>query len=89
MAILKQLAKNGNQNTNILFNPKQLYPHNRSYYRYTGSLTTPPCSESVTWILFRQPIILSKAEIEDISHYLAKNNNRPIQPLNNRIIENN
>lgn len=89
MAILKQLAKNGNQNTNISFNPEQLYPHNRSYYRYTGSLTTPPCSESVTWILFRQPITLSKAEIEDISHYLAKNNNRPIQPLNNRIIENN
>ncbi|NUE66467.1 carbonic anhydrase [Snodgrassella sp. ESL0253] len=89
LSVFKQLAQNGNENTDILFNPEQLYPHNRSYYRYTGSLTTPPCSEPVTWILFRQPITLSKAEIEDISHYLAKNNNRPIQPLNNRIIENN
>ncbi|WP_239375119.1 carbonic anhydrase [Snodgrassella gandavensis] len=89
LAIFKQLAQNSNESTDILFNPEQLFPHNHSYYRYTGSLTTPPCSESVTWILFRQPITLSKAEIEDISHYLAKNNNRPIQPLNNRIIENN
>ncbi|WP_370387710.1 carbonic anhydrase [Snodgrassella alvi] len=89
LSVFKKLAKNGSENTDILFNPEHLYPHNHSYYRYTGSLTTPPCSEPVTWILFRQPITLSKAEIAEIAQYLPKNNNRPVQPLNNRIIENN
>lgn len=59
-----------------IFNPEHLYPHNHSYYRYTGSLTTPLCSEPITWILFRQPITLSKAEI---AQYLPKNNNRTIE----------
>lgn len=89
LSVFKKLAKNGSENTDIIFNPEHLYPHNHSYYRYTGSLTTPPCSEPVTWILFRQPITLSKAEIAEIAQYLPKNNNRPVQPLNNRIIENN
>lgn len=89
LSVFKKLAKNGSENTDILFNPEHLYPHNHSYYRYTGSLTTPPCSEPVTWILFRQPITLSIAEIAEIAQYLPKNNNRPVQPLNNRIIENN
>ncbi|WP_144340432.1 carbonic anhydrase family protein, partial [Snodgrassella alvi] len=89
LSVFKKLAKNGSENTDIIFNPEHLYPHNHSYYRYTGSLTTPPCSEPVTWILFRQPITLSKAEIAEIAKYLPKNNNRPVQPLNNRIIENN
>lgn len=89
LSVFKKLAKNGSENTDILFNPEHLYPHNHSYYRYTGSLTTPPCSEPVTWILFRQPITLSKAEIAEIAQYLPKNNNRPVQQLNNRIIENN
>ncbi|PIT23930.1 hypothetical protein BGI37_11320 [Snodgrassella alvi] len=89
LAAFKKLAKNSSENTNILFNPEHLYPHKHNYYRYAGSLTTPPCSEPVTWILFRQPITLPKAEIEAISYYLPKNNYRPIQPLNNRIIENN
>lgn len=89
LSVFKQLVKNSSENTDILFNPEHIYPKNHSYYRYTGSLTTPPCSEPVTWILFRQPITLSKDEIEEISHYLPKNNNRPVQPLNNRIIENN
>ncbi|PIT54170.1 hypothetical protein BHC44_04875 [Snodgrassella alvi] len=89
LSVFKKLAKNGSENTDIIFNPAHLYPQQHKYYRYTGSLTTPPCSEPVIWILFRQPISLSKAEIEEISHYLPKNNNRPIQPLNNRIIENN
>lgn len=89
LSVFKKLVKNGSENTDILFNPEHLYPHNHSYYRYTGSLTTPPCSEPVTWILFRQPITLSKAEIAEIAQYLPKNNNRPVQPMNNRIIENN
>lgn len=41
LSVFKKLAKNGSENTDIIFNPEHLYPHNHSYYRYTGSLTTP------------------------------------------------
>lgn len=55
------------------------------YYTYSGSLTTPPCSEIVTWVVMKDPISASAAQIsalEDIMH----ENNRPIQDLNDRAI---
>lgn len=76
MSVFKKQAKKVAKIPISIFNPEHLYPNNHSYYRYTGSLTTPLCSEPVTWILFRQPITLSKAEI---AQYLPKNNNRTIE----------
>ncbi|XP_055530002.1 carbonic anhydrase 7 [Wyeomyia smithii] len=62
------------------------------YYTYDGSLTTPPCSEVVTWIDFKEPILLSHAQIEafraledDEGHPLT-HNFRPIQPLGDRVV---
>jgi carbonic anhydrase len=57
----------------------------RTSYRYDGSLTTPPCSEGVTWAVMTTPISLSQAQI-DAFNALIKNNNRPVQPLNGRTV---
>lgn len=57
-----------------------------SYYHYEGSLTTPPCSEIVDW-LFSENVL--KATPEQIEMFVAEmhGNNRPVQPLNNRLIQ--
>jgi carbonic anhydrase len=60
-----------------------LLPVIRTTYRYDGSLTTPPCSEGVKWILMTTPIHLSKAQITAFTQ-LIPDNNRPTQPLNGR-----
>ncbi|XP_057231300.1 receptor-type tyrosine-protein phosphatase gamma, partial [Malurus melanocephalus] len=70
-----------------------------SYYRYTGSLTTPPCSEIVEWIVFRKPVPISYHQLEAFysiftteqqdhvkSVEYLRNNFRPQQSLNNRKI---
>lgn len=65
--------------------PKTLLPRQRAYYRYAGSLTTPPCSEIVSWAVFAVPLEASKAQIEAFAG-LFDHNNRPIQPANRRFI---
>ncbi len=54
-----------------------------SYYRYDGSLTTPPCSEGITWIVLTTPIEMSEAQIAAFKA-IIHDNNRPVQPLNGR-----
>ncbi|XP_071761611.1 receptor-type tyrosine-protein phosphatase gamma isoform X1 [Centroberyx gerrardi] len=70
-----------------------------SYYRYTGSLTTPPCSKVVEWIIFSRPVYLSYSQLEAFysiftteqqdhvkSVEYLRNNYRPLQDLGNRIV---
>jgi len=67
-------------------NVKDLLPANLGYYTYMGSLTTPPCSEGVTWFVLMATDTLSGEEIAAFSkHYPA--NARPIQPTNGREIK--
>lgn len=61
-------------------------PDKRAYYTYMGSLTTPPCSEGVLWMVFRQPVQVSKEQISVFSR-LYRNNARPVQPVNNRLVK--
>jgi carbonic anhydrase len=63
-----------------------LYPNNKGYYNYSGSLTTPPCTEGVTWIVMKEPISASSAQIQKISS-IMKQNNRPVQKLNTRQVQ--
>ncbi|MCH8614851.1 carbonic anhydrase family protein [Sphingomonas sp. SM33] len=67
----------------VLINPAGLLPMDRSYFTYTGSLTTPPCSEGVRWLVLRSPSTLSKHEIAVFSK-LYPNDARPVQKLNGR-----
>ncbi|WP_294945462.1 carbonic anhydrase [Sulfurivirga sp.] len=57
----------------------KFFPHDRRFYKYSGSLTTPPCSEGVYWMVFRQPIEASEAQIAALQKLLG-HNNRPVQP---------
>jgi len=64
-----------------------LLPEKRDYYRFMGSLTTPPCSEGVKWHLFKTPSTVSKEQIVRFFSLFGAPNNRPIQPRNGRTIE--
>lgn len=63
-----------------------LLPTARNYYTYMGSLTTPPCSEGVLWLVMKQPVQVSPEQINIFSR-LYKNNARPIQPVGGRLIK--
>ena len=57
-----------------------------NYYRFNGSLTTPPCSEGVLWLVMKQINTASKKQLEAFVQTMHQPNNRPVQPLNARII---
>lgn len=63
----------------------QMIPTNKSYYHYLGSLTTPPLIENVEWYVMKNPVEVSKEQIESFKKLYA-HNNRKIQPLNDRVI---
>jgi carbonic anhydrase len=65
---------------------RQLLPENHGYYTFNGSLTTPPCSEDVTWFVLRTPVELSKSDEERFKAKYA-HNARPVQPLNGRVVQ--
>ena len=61
-----------------------ILPSSQDYYRFNGSLTTPPCSEGVWWLVMKEPVTASKEQIEKFSQVMGHPNNRPLQPLNAR-----
>lgn len=66
-------------------NAIDLIPANAGYYNYSGSLTTPPCSETVNWFVLKTPLQASAAQLQKFTDIL-KDNYRPIQDLNGRTI---
>jgi carbonic anhydrase len=64
----------------------QLLPKDKAYYRFNGSLTTPPCSEGVRWIVMKHPVAASKAQVAQFSKAVGVANNRPLQPVHARAI---
>lgn len=62
-----------------------LIPDDRSYFRYMGSLTAPPCTEGIPWTVFRRPVQASQAQIEALTK-LFPPNARPTQSLNRRFL---
>jgi len=86
-AWLKMPIKKGDKNilTKVI-DPKKLLPTVSNYYRFNGSLTTPPCSEGVRWIVMKKPLTASKKQIKDFTDVIGHPNNRPIQLLNARLV---
>jgi carbonic anhydrase len=68
-----------------VIDPNAMLPRSRQLFRYTGSLTTPPCGESVLWTVFRQPIAASADQIKAFAEVFPMNA-RPVQPLHQRIL---
>jgi len=62
-----------------------LLPANHRYYTFPGSLTTPPCSENVTWLVLATPMTLSKEQVAKFAA-IYPNNARRVQPLYNRAV---
>ena len=65
-----------------------LLPPTTDYFSYAGSLTTPPCSEGVKWIVLKTPIEASAEQIATFKQRVGPATNRPVQPHNARIILN-
>ena len=67
----------------VTVDPGRLLPETLGYYRYTGSISAPPCSEGVDWYVLKAPIEASPAQIAAFAR-LYPHDVRPLQPLNGR-----
>ena len=67
----------------VQVDPAALLPKDRISFRYSGSLTTPPCFEDVRWIVMQAPIRVSKEQVTAFRKVIGRNN-RPVQPLHGR-----
>jgi carbonic anhydrase len=70
---------------NEAINPASLLPKARHFFRYEGSLTTPPCSEVVEWNVFAAPVAVAQSDIERFKESFPMNA-RPLQPIHRRIL---
>jgi carbonic anhydrase len=87
-SIWGELPKRETENDIAIKDPvdlQALLPSNQTSFHYNGSLTTPPCAEEVRWIVFDEPIEMSKEQIQAYQEIFPENQ-RPVQPLNEREI---
>jgi carbonic anhydrase len=63
---------------------EELMPGSRDYYRFNGSLTTPPCSEGVRWLVMKESLSASSQQISRFEAVMHHANNRPLMPVNAR-----
>lgn len=66
------------------FDVTQLLPSSHDYYRFNGSLTTPPCTEGVRWLVLKESVSVSKGQVQAFLQVMHHPNNRPVQPVNAR-----
>jgi carbonic anhydrase len=78
-------ADGDHSHPDVAVNASSLIPTTRSYFRYTGSVTGPPCTEGVDWIVLKQPLQLSP---DQLARYRARfaDNARAVQPLHQRTV---
>lgn len=84
-AIMQKKAGKPRHEERVVINGRDLLPRDTGYYRYMGSLTTPPCSEGVNWYLLTEPVSASIEQIRKFGHAVDANN-RPTQAVKNRLV---
>ncbi|WP_180232897.1 carbonic anhydrase family protein [Bacillus sp. AFS055030] len=67
----------------VKLNLQSFIPYTSKKFSYTGSFTTPPCTEGIKWIIYNKPIQFSEEQIQTYQNYFNPNS-RPVQPLNGR-----
>lgn len=72
------------QDAGVKVNAADFLPSAQTTFRYTGSLTTPPCSEGVRWLVMTNPVELSAEQLRALKTLFEEGNNRPVQSLNDR-----
>jgi carbonic anhydrase len=80
------LEKNEEVAARGMMDVAELLPAERSYFTYMGSLTTPPCSEGVLWMVLKNPVPISEQQIGIFAH-LYPMNARPVQAAAGRLIK--
>ena len=65
---------------------QSLYPKSKGFYSYNGSLTTPPCTEGVNWVIFKDQVVFSYTQAIKLKDNMPLNNYRNEQPLNDRVV---
>jgi carbonic anhydrase len=80
------LEKHDTVTPSIVLNPADVLPSRRDYFTYMGSLTTPPCSEGVLWLVMKEPVQASPAQMSLFAR-LYPFNARPIQPNAGRVVK--
>jgi len=80
------LEKGEPQRAGVVLDPAGLLPADRRYWTFMGSLTTPPCSEGVLWMVMKQPVPLSPEQIALFAR-LYPMNARPVQALAGRMVK--
>ena len=80
------LEKNQEQVAQSNLDLNQLLPDQRQYFTYMGSLTTPPCTEGVLWMVMKQPAMLSREQLA-VFGKLYPMNARPVQSASGRLIK--
>lgn len=68
-----------------MISANNLLPQSREYSHYIGSLTTPPCTENVTWLVLEEPVEFSESQLKYFKKFID-HNARPVQKLHHRII---
>jgi len=63
----------------------EFVPNFKNYFTYDGSLTTPPCTEGVTWVVLKNPVSIEGDDVAALKALEGKNN-RPVQQLNSRTV---
>ncbi|MFC3961453.1 carbonic anhydrase [Nocardia jiangsuensis] len=83
--VLGELPPAGGVRAAAALDLREVLPGDLAQFRYTGSLTTPPCTEGVAWTVLRHPVPVGRDEVQ---RYLTRfpHTNRPVQAINGRAV---